>query len=96
MRGITLGVLKCNLINKGFNINVKKRLYEGIIVPTALYRAETCGRSSEDRNRVNVLEMECFRCTVGVTQMDRIRDEDASKSDGTDSEFVSRVDQRVL
>ena len=38
----------------------KKFLYEGVIVPTALFGAESqCIRSSE-RNNVNVLEMKCL------------------------------------
>ena len=34
------GVLKSVRTNRGMGINSKECLYEGVIVPTALYRAE--------------------------------------------------------
>ena len=43
------GALKSVLTNRGLGIKAKKCLYEGAIVPTALYRAEACGmRSARD------------------------------------------------
>ena len=52
--------------NRGFGINAKKCLYEGLIVPPALYGAEACGMRSAERRKVNVLEMKCWRNLVGV------------------------------
>ena len=37
-----------------------RTLYEGVIVPTALYRAEAWGMRSAERRKVNVLEMKCL------------------------------------
>ena len=37
--------------------NSKKYLYEGVIIPTALYRAEAWGMRSAERKKVKVLEM---------------------------------------
>ena len=51
-------VLKSVLSNRGLGIKAKKCLYEGVIVPTALYGAEAWGKSAE-RRKVNVLEMKC-------------------------------------
>ena len=52
-------------------INVKKCLYEGVIVPKALYRAETRETAGSmrraERRKVNVLEMKCLRSLAGVT-----------------------------
>ena len=42
-------------------------LYEGVIVPTALYGAEASGMRSAERMKVNVLEIKCFRSLVGVS-----------------------------
>ena len=36
-------------------IKAKKCLYEGVIVPTALYREEAWGMRSAERKKVNVL-----------------------------------------
>ena len=43
--------LKDVLNNRGFGINSKKGLYEGVIVPTALYRAEAWGMGSAERRK---------------------------------------------
>ena len=51
MRGI--GALK-SVNNKGLGINAKKCLFEGVIVPTALYGAEAWGMRSAERRKVNV------------------------------------------
>ena len=47
----------------------KKCLYEGVIVPTALYGAEAWGMRSADRRKVNVLEMKCLRSLVRVSRV---------------------------
>ena len=47
-------------------IKARKCLYEGVIVPTALYGAEACGMRSAERRKVNVLEVKCLRSLVGV------------------------------
>ena len=63
------------LSNRGLLINVKKYLYEGVIVPTALYGAEACGTTSAERRKVNVIVMKCLRCLDGVSRMDRVSNE---------------------
>ena len=55
------GALKSVLSNRGLGIKAKKCLYKGVIVPMALYRAETWGMRSAERRKVNVLEMKCLR-----------------------------------
>ena len=71
------GALKSVLSNKGLGIKAKKCLYEGVIVPMALYGAEAWGMRSTERLKVNVLEMKCLRSLVGraVVQMDRVSNE---------------------
>ena len=69
------GALKSVLSNRGLWIKAKKCLYEGIIVPTAFYGAEPWGMRSAERRKVNVLEMKCLRSLVGVSRMDRVRNE---------------------
>ena len=70
------GALKSVLSNRGLGLKAKKCLYEGVIVPTALYRAEAWGMRSAERRKVNVLEMKCLRSLVGVSRMDRVRNEE--------------------
>ena len=53
--------LKSVLNNRGLGIKAKKCLYEGVIVPTALYVAEAWGMRSAEKRKVNVLEVKCLR-----------------------------------
>ena len=62
--------------NNGLGIKAKKSLYEGEILPTALQGAEACGIISAERRNVNFLEMKCLRSLVGVSRMDRVRNEE--------------------
>ena len=71
-----LGELKSVLSNRGLGIKAKKCLYKGIIVQTALYRAEAWGMRSTKRRKVNVLKIKCLRSLVGVSRMDRVRNEE--------------------
>ena len=49
---------------RGRGIKVKKGLYELVIVPTALYGGEAWGMRSDERRKVNVLEMTYLRSLV--------------------------------
>ena len=51
---------------------------------------------SAERRKVNVLEMKCLRSLVGVSRMDRVRDEEVRGRAGIERELASRADQRVL
>ena len=77
-------------------IKAKKCLYEGVIVPTALYGAEACGMRSAERREVNVLEMKCLKSLVGVSRMNRVKNEELRRRAGIERELASRADQRVL
>ena len=77
-------------------IKARKCLYEGVIVPTALHGAEAWGMRSAERRNVNVLEMKCLRSLVGVSRMDRVRNEEVLRRAGIERELASRADQRVM
>ena len=44
---------------------------------------------------MNVLEMKCLRSLVGVSQMDRVRNEEVRRRAGIERKLTSRADQRV-
>ena len=50
-------------------MNAKKRLYEGLIVPTELYGAENFGKY------VSVFEL-CLQSVLEMIRMDRVRNKD--------------------
>ena len=51
---------------------------------------------SAERRKVNGLEMKCLRSLVGVSRMDRVRNEEVRRRSGIERELASRADQRVL
>ena len=51
---------------------------------------------SAERRKVNVLEMKCLRSLVGVSRMDRVRNEEVRRRARIERELASRADQRVL
>ena len=77
------GALENVLSNRGLGIKAKKCLYERVIVPTALYWV--WGMRSAERRKVNVLEMKCLRSLVGVSRLDRVRNEYARRRAGIES-----------
>ena len=50
---------------------------------------------SAERRKVNVLQMKCLRTLVGVSQMDRLRNEEVRRRAGIERELADRADQRV-
>ena len=90
------GALKSVLSNRGLVIKAKKCLNETVIGPTALYGAEAWFTRSAERRKVNVLEMRYLRSFVGVSRMDRVRNEEVRRRAGIERELASRADQRVL
>ena len=59
------GALKIVLSNRGLGIN-GRRLYEGVMVPAAMYKEEARGMRSAERRKVNVHVMKCLRNFVEV------------------------------
>ena len=90
------GALKSVLSIRGLGIKANKCPYEGVIVPTAFYGAETWGMRSAERRKVNVPEMNCLRSLVGVSRMDRVRNEEVRRTAGIERELASRADQRAF
>ena len=87
--------MKSVLCNRGLGIKTKC-LYEGVIAPTTLYGAKAWGMRSAKRRKVNVLEMKFLRSLVGVSRMDRVRNEEVRRRAGIGRELASRVDRRIL
>ena len=50
---------------------------------------------SAESRKLNVLEMKCLRCLMGVSRMDRVRNEAVHRRAGIERELASRMDQTV-
>ena len=51
---------------------------------------------SVERRKEDVLEIKCLRSLIGVSRMDRVRNEEVRRRAGIERELASRADQRVL
>ena len=56
-----LGAIKGVMKNRGLGMDVKKVLYEKVIVPTVMYGSELWGMKVSERRKLNVFEMKCLR-----------------------------------
>ena len=63
---------------------------------TALYGGEAWGMRSAERRKVNVLEIMCLKTLVGVSRMDRVRNEEVHRRAGIERELARIADQAVL
>ena len=59
-----LGALKGVMKNRGPGMNVKKVLYEKVVVLTAMYGSESWGMKVTERQKLNVFEMKCLRSSL--------------------------------
>ena len=51
---------------------------------------------SAERRKVNVLEMKCLRSLVGVSRIDKVRNEEVRRRAGIERELATKAVQRVL
>ena len=65
-----VGTMKGVMENKGLRMNVKKVLYEKVVVPTVMYGSESWGMKVTGRQKLNVFEMKCLRSMTGVSWLD--------------------------
>ncbi len=72
------GGMKGVLHNRALGMSAK-RLFKGVVLPTVLYGAETLNIREPERNRLDVFEMRCLRSVVGVTRMDRVKNEEVRR-----------------
>ena len=51
-------------------------MYEGIVVPTALYGSEAWVLENKLKKRMDVAELSCLRSMCGMTRRDRVTNEE--------------------
>ena len=91
-----LGAMKGVMKNRGLGMNVKRVLYEKVIMPTVMYGSELWGMKVSERQKLNVFEMKCLRSMAGVSRLDRLRNEEVRERTGVRKELAARVDMNVL
>ncbi len=83
-------VFKC----RSLGMNSKRGLYEGVVVPGALYSAETWNMGAAER-RLNVVQLRYLRSMCGVPRMDQVRDDKVQRT-GVVKELAELAEQGVL
>ena len=91
-----LGALKGVMKNRRLGMNIKKVLYEKVVVPTVMYGSESWGMKVTERQKLNVFEMKCLRSMTGVSRLDRVRNEVVRSRTGVRGELAARVAMNVL
>ena len=90
------GVLKSVWKNRNVSIETKRGMYEGIVVPTALYGSEAWAFENKVKNRVDVAEMSCLGSVCGVTKKDRVRNEEIRRRCRLQRSLSERGEAAVL
>ena len=92
-----LGALKgVKKKNRRLGINVKKVLYEKVVVLTVMYGSESWGMKVTERQKLNVFEMKCLRSMTVVSRLDRVRNEVVRERTCVRRELAARADMNVL
>ena len=92
--GKALGVVKSlNKIwsAKDISCPTKIELYRVLVLSILLYGAETWTLKKIDENRLNTFEMTCLRKIMGVTRLDKIRNDAIRKSLNIEETINDRV-----
>jgi len=92
----TFGAMKKMWKSRSLSVDLKRELYERIVVPTVMYGSESWGMKVEERGKLDVAEMKCLRSMCGVTRMDRVRNEVVRERVGVPEKLSGRVDRKVL
>ena len=91
-----LGAMNGVIRNRGLGMDVKRALYEKVIVPTVTYGSELWGMKERERQKLNVFEMRCLRSMCGVSRLDRLRNDVVRRMTDVRRELAVRVDRNVL
>ena len=82
--------------NRDISIKLKVRLYNALILPIAIYAAETWTLTERDKRIITTFEMRCLRCILGVTLFDRLRNDAIREQLGIQKNIVDMIRSRQL
>ena len=91
-----LGALTRVMKNIGLGMNVKKALYEKVVVPTVMYGSHAWDMKVTERQKLNVFEIKCLRSMTDVSRLDRVRNEIVRARTGVRRKLAARVDMNAL
>ncbi len=75
-------------------MSTKRRLYKGVVIPTALHMSETWNMGAREK-RLNIMKMRRLRNMCGVTQVDQVRNDEVWRT-GVAKTLAEQAEQGVL
>ena len=90
----SMGDLQETWKGQGISMHTKMRLYNALIQPIALYGCETWTLRKAEENKLLVFEMAALRKILGVTRLDKIRNDEIRRRTGCHRTIVQVVCER--
>ncbi len=81
---------------RNINMELKMRLFSALIVPIAIYGAETWVLTTKEENKLNVFEMRCLRSILGISRRDRIRNVNIRRRTQSEKTIVEVIKTKRL
>ena len=82
--------------NQDITRSLKVRIYRALILPIAIYGAESWTLCQADKRQLNTFEMRCLRVILGVSLMDKIRNEEIRQRLHLPTTICDEVSKRRL
>ena len=75
---------------------VKRELYESVLIPTVAYASETWSLSEQGGRKVELFEMKCVRNICGIRGVDRVRNTIIRERCRCELSVLERIERNVL
>lgn len=92
----TIGCLNNILWSKEIGKHRKYNIYNTMIKSSLLYGAETWRLTETNKRRLEAVEMDVFRRSLGISRRDRIPNEEVRRRMGIEGTLFSEVEQQQL
>ena len=92
----TFGSLTTVWKAKNITIKTKEKVYETMVVPILLYGSECWSLRKTDERKIQTAEMSWLRRMIGISRLQRIRNEVIRKRLGQEITLVHRIQERRL
>lgn len=90
----SMGDLQKTWKGQGISMHTKMRLYRSLIQPIALYGCETWTLRKAEEKKLLVFEMAALRKILGVSRLDKIRNEEIRRRTGCNRTVVQVIYER--
>ena len=82
--------------NRDILLKLKLRLYRALILPIATYASETWALTNTDEKKLSVFEIQCLRSILGVSRLNRIRNEEIRRITGSEKTIIEMIKEKRL